>query len=129
MAVFTEVSFDEAAAFLSALDLGHLRTIEACSVGIENINYFVDTEAGAYVHDAVREAAFLAACESAHRLLTQERHLLPAMKRTAALRFWLSRLRDLHLPRPAAVLKAHDPGHFERVLRERVAAQAEAEMS
>jgi homoserine kinase type II len=27
---------------------------------------------------------------------------------------------DFHLPRDAAVLTAHDPGHFERVLRQRV---------
>ncbi|HEY9024721.1 MAG TPA: homoserine kinase, partial [Burkholderiaceae bacterium] len=29
---------------------------------------------------------------------------------------------DLHLPRDASLLKAHDPTHFERVLRQRVAA-------
>jgi homoserine kinase type II len=50
-----------------------------------------------------------------------ERQLLPAMQRAGALRFWLSRLWDFHLPREAAVLKAHDPSHFERVLRERLA--------
>ncbi|MGS0753332.1 homoserine kinase, partial [Roseateles sp. GG27B] len=32
---------------------------------------------------------------------------------------WISRLWDAHLPRDAALLKAHDPSHFERVLRER----------
>jgi homoserine kinase type II len=39
----------------------------------------------------------------------------------AALRFWISRLWDFHLPRAASMLTPHDPGHFERVLRERVA--------
>jgi homoserine kinase type II len=27
---------------------------------------------------------------------------------------------DFHLPRDAAMLKAHDPEHFERVLRQRL---------
>jgi homoserine kinase type II len=45
--------------------------------------------------------------------------LLPAAMRAAALRFWLSRLNDWHLPRNASLLKAHDPTHFEQVLRAR----------
>jgi homoserine kinase type II len=49
-----------------------------------------------------------------------ERALLPAMARAGALRFWISRLWDYHLPREASMLKAHDPTHFERVLRQRV---------
>lgn len=72
-------------------------------------------------HDAPRAAAFLAAYESVRKLTTQERALLPAALRAGALRFWISRLWDFHLPREAAVLQAHDPGHFERVLRERLA--------
>ncbi|MFX8274145.1 hypothetical protein ABTL44_19175, partial [Acinetobacter baumannii] len=50
-----------------------------------------------------------------------EHRLLPALLRAAALRFWVSRLFDLHLPREASLLKPHDPRHFERVLRERIA--------
>jgi homoserine kinase type II len=42
------------------------------------------------------------------------------MLRAAALRFWISRLWDLHLPRDATMLTPHDPSHFERVLRQRV---------
>jgi hypothetical protein len=41
------------------------------------------------------------------------------MLRAGALRFWISRLWDLHLPREASMLKPHDPTHFERV-RQRV---------
>jgi homoserine kinase type II len=49
-----------------------------------------------------------------------ERELLPALLRAGALRFWISRLWDYHLPREASMLKPHDPTHFERVLRGRV---------
>ncbi|MDB5895855.1 MAG: homoserine kinase, partial [Rhodoferax sp.] len=53
-------------------------------------------------------------------LTAAEREKQPAMLRAGALRFWISRLWDFHLPREADMLKAHDPSHFERVLRERV---------
>jgi homoserine kinase type II len=72
--------------------------------------------------DAARSRALLQAYEAVRPLTAQERELLPALARAAALRFWLSRLWDLHLPREAAMLQPHDPTHFERVLRQRVAA-------
>ena len=70
-------------------------------------------------HDAARADAFLAAYEAVRPLTAQERRLLPAMARAGALRFWISRLWDFYLPREASLLKAHDPNHFERVLRQR----------
>jgi homoserine kinase type II len=63
----------------------------------------------------------MAAYQRVRPLTAQERTLLPALQRAGALRFWVSRLWDFYLPRDAAVLKAHDPSHFERVLRERLA--------
>jgi homoserine kinase type II len=62
----------------------------------------------------------LSAYQTVRPLSTAERALLPAMLRAGALRFWVSRLWDFHLPREAAMLTPHDPTHFERVLRGRV---------
>jgi homoserine kinase type II len=67
-----------------------------------------------------RASAFVAAYDAVRPLTSAELRLMPAMLRAGALRFWVSRLWDLHLPRDAAMLQAHDPVHFERVLRERV---------
>ena len=69
--------------------------------------------------DPARRAAFLDAYGGVRPLCAAERQLLPAMLRAGALRFWISRLWDFHLPRDASMLKAHDPAHFERVLRQR----------
>ena len=76
-------------------------------------------------HDAVRASAMLDAYEAVRPLTPAEHQMLPDMLRAGALRFWTSRLWDWHLPRDAAMLKPHDPTHFERVLRQRVM-QAEA---
>ena len=72
-------------------------------------------------HHAERAQAMLNAYQAVRPLRAAERQLLPAMLRAGALRFWISRLWDFHLPRDAAMLKPHDPTHFERVLRARLA--------
>lgn len=66
--------------------------------------------------DTVRAQAMVAAYDAERKLTDTEMALLPAMLRGAALRFWTSRLWDFYLPRDAAMLKPHDPTHFERVL-------------
>jgi homoserine kinase type II len=71
-------------------------------------------------HDAARAGALLRAYDARRPLQPAERELLPALLRAGALRFWISRLWDFHLPREASLLQAHDPAHFERVLRERI---------
>jgi homoserine kinase type II len=68
-----------------------------------------------------RADAFMAAYEGVRPLTHGEVRALPALLRAAALRFWLSRLWDWHLPRDAALLQPKDPAHFERVLRHRIA--------
>jgi homoserine kinase type II len=70
--------------------------------------------------DDARAAALLGAYGAQRALTAAEHRLFPALLRAAALRFWLSRLADLHLPREAALLNPKDPRHFERLLRERV---------
>jgi homoserine kinase type II len=81
-------------------------------------DWCIDLESGLLAQD--RAEAFVAAYDSVRSLTTNERRLLPALMRGAALRFWISRLWDLYLPRDASLLKPHDPTHFERVLRQRV---------
>lgn len=71
--------------------------------------------------DEARAQALVGAYQAERPLTTTEQRLLPALLRSAALRFWLSRLGDWHLPREAALLNPKDPGHFERVLRSRIA--------
>ena len=85
-------------------------------------DWAVDLPTGA--PDAGRTEALLDAYLAVRPLNAAERALLPAMLRAAALRFWISRLWDFHLPREASMLKAHDPTHFERVLRRRANAPA-----
>jgi homoserine kinase type II len=81
-------------------------------------DWCVDLASGAA--DEERTRALLDGYSAVRPLASAERHLLPAMLRAGALRFWISRLWDFHLPREAAMLKPHDPTHFERVLRQRV---------
>jgi homoserine kinase type II len=80
-------------------------------------DWCIDLDSGRLVEE--RAGAFVGAYDRVRPLDGTELRLLPALMRAAALRFWISRLWDLHLPRDAAVLTAHDPTHFERVLAQR----------
>ncbi len=53
MAVYTEVSSQEAGALLRQLKLGQLKAMQGCAGGIENTNYFVTTEIEGETRDYV----------------------------------------------------------------------------
>jgi homoserine kinase type II len=82
-------------------------------------DWCIDADTGRL--DTDRAAMLVAHYERIRPLPAAEARLMPAMLRAAALRFWLSRLGDWHLPREADLLAPKDPQHFERVLRERIA--------
>jgi homoserine kinase type II len=69
--------------------------------------------------DPARLKALMNAYQSVRPLSEIEQASWPMMLRAAALRFWISRLWDFHLPRDAQMLTPHDPKHFERILLSR----------
>ena len=85
-------------------------------------DWCIDQETGEL--DGERLHAMLAAYHAVRPFTAAETQAWQPLLRAAALRFWLSRLYDLHLPRAAEMLTPHDPTHFERILRERIAVPA-----
>jgi homoserine kinase type II len=74
--------------------------------------------------DTVRVEAMLKAYHEVRPFDANDQQAWQPMLRAAALRFWMSRLYDFHLPRAAEMLTPHDPTHFERILRQRIAVPA-----
>ncbi|WJF89377.1 homoserine kinase [Paraburkholderia bonniea] len=70
--------------------------------------------------DPQRSAALLRAYQTVRPFTPAETRHWGDMLRAGAYRFWVSRLYDFYLPRSAELLQPHDPGHFERILRERL---------
>lgn len=82
-------------------------------------DWCVDVDDGSW--DRARAQALIEAYHVARPLTEGERTHWRTVLRAAALRFWLSRLHDLHVPRAAEVLTPHDPARFERTLKSRIA--------
>ncbi len=71
--------------------------------------------------DAAKTQTLLHGYHAVRPLLDSEHEAWLLMLRLAALRFWLSRLFDKYLPRDGELINAHDPRHFERILKNHIA--------
>ena len=69
-----------------------------------------------WADDDAKSSVLIAAYESERTLIEAERQFWQAMRRAAALRFWLSCLDDMHHPRPGAVVTVKDPTYFGSML-------------
>ena len=74
--------------------------------------------------DAARSTALLAAYGDERAYTEHERRLWPAALRAAALRFWLSRLEDLQLPRSGEMVQIKDPDEYRQILLARIDGEA-----
>ncbi len=91
-------------------------------VAVSVNDWCINRNTGKFNQEKVQ--AWLKAYNAVRPFNEAEREAWPCLLQAAALRFWISRLYDFYLPRPAQTLKPHDPRHFERVLRERRAHEA-----
>ena len=79
--------------------------------------------------DKPRVRAMLKAYHAVRALTAEESAVWTDMLPIAALRFWLSRLKDKHFPHAGELTHAKDPQHFQKILKWGIQHQAEiAEM-
>jgi homoserine kinase type II len=70
--------------------------------------------------DAIHARAMLNAYHAARPFAAEEADAWPVALRVAALRFWISRLYDLHLPREGEIVHAHNPDQFKLILQNHI---------
>lgn len=75
--------------------------------------------------NTARCQSFLQAYQKERPFSEDEKNDWSLMLRAAALRFWLSRLQDMHFPREGEMTHIKDPAAFEDILRDRRAKLAE----
>lgn len=73
--------------------------------------------------DTPRLQALLKGYHAVRPLSEAEHAAWPGLLRIAALRFWLSRLLDLHFPQAGELTHAKDPQHFQKILKMRISQQ------
>lgn len=70
--------------------------------------------------DEARVGAVLSAYARERMFTDAERNAWVPLLRAGALRFWLSRLHDMHFPRPGELTHTKDPDIFKNILRQRI---------
>ena len=78
-----------------------------------------------FILEATRAKALIDGYRELRPLTPVERDAWPVMLRAGALRFWVSRLHDFHLPRPGELTHAKDPEPLRHLLANHVRAQAQ----
>lgn len=85
--------------------------------GADSLLFDLAVVANDWCADPAHIAAFIAGYRELRVLTGDEEAAWPAIRRAAALRFWLLRLEVRHHPRPGAVVTIKDPEHFGGLLQ------------